>query len=73
MSVSLRELFFRQISVIGTSVGSSAEFAEAMAFVRRHDLRPVLHDVRPFDEAVQALYDLRESGHFGKSVIRVSA
>ncbi|MEU6413956.1 zinc-binding dehydrogenase [Microbispora sp. NPDC046933] len=73
VSVSLRELFFRQISVVGTSVGSSEEFAEAMAFVRRHDLRPVVHDVRPFDEAVQALHDLRESGHFGKSVIRVSA
>ncbi|MFF4775201.1 zinc-binding dehydrogenase [Microtetraspora fusca] len=72
VSVSLRELFFRQISVIGTSVGSSEEFAQAMAFVRRHDLRPVVHDVRPLGEAVEALHDLRESGHFGKSVIRIS-
>ncbi|MFE9659648.1 zinc-binding dehydrogenase [Streptomyces sp. NPDC005955] len=69
VTLSLRELFFRQISVLGTSMGSAEEFHAMLAFVAEHRLRPVVHRAFPLAEGAQALAELAGGSQFGKLVL----
>lgn len=55
LELSLRDLFFRQLSVRGTSVGSAEEFRDMLAVVTEHGIRPVIDSVVPLREAPDAL------------------
>ncbi|GAA2450295.1 quinone oxidoreductase family protein [Agromyces soli] len=69
--ISLRELFFRQLSLRGTSVGSAEEFRDALAFVREHGIRPVVDAVHPLDEAPAAMRASADGRTLGKTVFRM--
>jgi len=69
--LSLRELFFRQLSLRGTSVGSAEEFRDALAFVREHGIRPVVDAVHPLDEAPAAMRASADGRTLGKTVFRM--
>ncbi|MFF2021303.1 zinc-binding dehydrogenase [Streptomyces sp. NPDC058171] len=71
VTLSLRELFFRQISVLGTSMGSAEEFHAMLAFVAEHRLRPLVHRVFPLAEGAQALAELAGGSQFGKLVLTI--
>ncbi|MFD7547668.1 zinc-binding dehydrogenase [Streptomyces sp. NPDC059816] len=69
VTLSLRELFFRQISLLGTSMGSAEEFHAMLAFVAEHRLRPVVHRAFPLAEGAEALAELAGGSQFGKLVL----
>ena len=66
----LGDIFWRQLSVLGSSMGSMDEFREVTALFRGGLLEPVIDRVFPFDEAPQAYARLQASDQFGKVVIR---
>lgn len=55
----------------GIYVGSVAMFEEMNAFIARHQLRPVIDRVFPFEETREALRYLQSAQHLGKVVVRV--
>jgi zinc-binding alcohol dehydrogenase/oxidoreductase len=62
-------VFFKQLNIFGTTMGSDAEFAELVQFVEQHQLVPVVDSVRPLAEA-QAAYDHMHGGQqLGKIVL----
>ncbi|GGM41018.1 putative zinc-type alcohol dehydrogenase-like protein YogA [Longimycelium tulufanense] len=69
VAVSLRRLFFQQISLVGTSMGSAEEFTAMLDFVAAHQLRPIVDHVYPFADAPTALADLEQGDQFGKLVV----
>ena len=69
--VALRKIFWRQISLIGTTMGSPADWSAMIAFVARHKLKPVVSEVFALAQGTQA-FDLMERGaQFGKIVVRI--
>ena len=66
----LRHLFSKQLSLMGTYMGSKAELLQAadLFFARR--LRTVVHAVLPLAEARHAHEIMEASEHFGKIVLR---
>jgi zinc-binding alcohol dehydrogenase/oxidoreductase len=66
----LRKVFWKQLSILGTSMGSAADWRAMTAFVDHHALRPVISDVFPFARAVEAFELMERGGQFGKIVIR---
>ncbi len=69
--VALRKIFWRQISLLGSTMGSPADWSAMTAFVARHRLKPVVSDVLPLERAGEA-FDLMEAGRqFGKIVVRI--
>jgi NADPH:quinone reductase-like Zn-dependent oxidoreductase len=66
----LGDVFWKQLSVLGSSMGSMAEFREVTALLRNGSLSPVIDKVYPFAEAPQAYARLQASDQFGKVVIR---
>ena len=65
----LRQIFFRQVQVIGSTMGSHREFLDVMKCVFRGQLRPVIDRVLPLAEARKG-HELIEQRHvFGKVVL----
>ena len=67
--VDIRLLFWRQLSVLGSTMGTPAEFRTAMDMVFKGVVRPPIHAVLPLGEARRA-HELLEAGEvFGKLVL----
>ena len=62
-------LFYKQASIMGTTMGSSTEFAALLALVERTQLRPIVSSVRPLAEGAAAFADLEAGKQIGKVVL----
>jgi NADPH:quinone reductase-like Zn-dependent oxidoreductase len=71
-STELRYLFSKQLSLLGSYMGSKAELLEAATHYFAHRLRPVVHTVLPLAEARRAHEMMEASQHFGKIVLQVA-
>ncbi|MCY8454931.1 zinc-binding dehydrogenase [Bacillus spizizenii] len=61
----VRSLFFPQINILGTSMGSCEEFHDMLAFIERHKLRPVIDRTYPLEKACEAYTRMQEGRQFG--------
>jgi NADPH:quinone reductase-like Zn-dependent oxidoreductase len=68
-SLDLRHLFARQLSVLGSYMGSKADLMQAASCFFRGLLKPVVDSTWPLAEAAQAQRQLEASQHFGKIVL----
>lgn len=68
--IDLRLLFWKQASLLGTTMGTPAEYREAMELVFRGVVRPVIHTLLPLDRIREAHELLESGGVFGKVVLR---
>ena len=68
----LRHVFFRQISILGSTMGSKAVLFDVVDHVRAGRLKPVVDRVLPLREAAEAHRVLEEREAFGKVVLEVS-
>jgi NADPH:quinone reductase-like Zn-dependent oxidoreductase len=66
----LRYVFWRQITILGTTMATDAEFAAVMALVDRGRLAPVVGAVLPLEDAGRA-HALLESGAVAGKVVLV--
>lgn len=69
--LDIRYLFSRQLSILGSYMGSKAELLSVMELVRRRAVKPVLDKVFPLAEAADAHRRLENREQFGKIVLRV--
>ncbi len=67
--VDIRLLFWRQQSILGSTMGTPAEFREAMSLVYAGTVTPPIHAVLPLEQA-RAAHEMLEAGQvFGKIVL----
>lgn len=64
--LDMRKSFFRQINLLGTTMGSPADFAGMTKFVDAHKITPVVDRVFPLDQADAALRHMEAAAQFGK-------
>ncbi|MBI5365479.1 MAG: zinc-binding dehydrogenase [Planctomycetes bacterium] len=65
----LRHIFYRQISILGSTMGSPEEFRAVMSCIFRGRLRPVVYRTFPLEEAAAAHRLLESREPFGKLVL----
>jgi NADPH:quinone reductase-like Zn-dependent oxidoreductase len=70
VSLDLRLLFFKSLSLLGSTMGGRGELTEAMRFVASGAIRPVLDRVFPMEELPAAHAHLEARRAFGKVVLR---
>jgi NADPH:quinone reductase-like Zn-dependent oxidoreductase len=70
-SIDLRFLFGRQLSLLGSYMGTKGELLQAVPCFLAGQLRPVIDRVYPLAEAAAAQERLEAAGQFGKIVLRV--
>ena len=69
--IDLRFLFSRQLSLLGSYMGTKSELHTVMKLVAAGRLKPIVDRVFPLSEAVAAHAYLESSQQFGKVVLRV--
>ena len=68
-SADLTHVFFRQLSVIGSTMGSRADLESALLAASRGQLRPVIDSVLPLAEAARAHQLIEDRAVAGKLVL----
>jgi NADPH:quinone reductase-like Zn-dependent oxidoreductase len=66
---SLPHLFFKNLSLLGSTMGSRGELYEVLRLVERGALHPVVDRVLPLDGVAQGHRALEERRVFGKVVL----
>jgi zinc-binding alcohol dehydrogenase/oxidoreductase len=69
--VSPQIIFYKQLSIFGTTMGSEAEFAKMLKFVAKHKILPIVDSVFPIEKGNNALTLMDEGKQFGKIVLRI--
>jgi NADPH:quinone reductase-like Zn-dependent oxidoreductase len=72
VETDLRRMFWNQWTLMGSTMGSDAEFAAIVAELRAGRLLPPVDSVHPLEEGRAALARLQSGEQFGKVVLRVA-
>jgi zinc-binding alcohol dehydrogenase/oxidoreductase len=70
--VDFSHIFWNQISLLGSTMGTGREFGEMLELYRDGGLRPVVDKVFPLADAAAAHRRMEEAGQFGKIVLRIA-
>jgi NADPH:quinone reductase-like Zn-dependent oxidoreductase len=70
--IPLRAVFFKSLSILGSTMGSNAELGRLLPLVERGKLRPVVAETLPLAELADAHGKLAARGVFGKIVMTVA-
>ncbi len=68
----MRRVFWKQLSILGTSMGSPEDFAAMVAFVAEKKIVPLASHAFPLAEGNRALEAMEKADQFGKIVLAVS-
>ncbi|MGK7392258.1 MAG: zinc-binding dehydrogenase [Candidatus Cyclobacteriaceae bacterium M2_1C_046] len=68
--IDLYRMFWNQLTLQGTTMGSDKEFFDMIKFVEKHKIHPVIDSVRPFNKILSAFKDIQGSKSFGKLVVK---
>jgi NADPH:quinone reductase-like Zn-dependent oxidoreductase len=71
-TINIRLIFFKLLSILGSTMGSLAELHQIMQHVEAGRLRPVVDRVLPLDQIAEAHRVLESREAFGKVVLEVS-
>ncbi len=64
-----RRVFWNQISIKGSTMGSDQDFADMLAFVEQKKIHPIIDQVFSLKEAVQAFDRMKAGKQMGKIVL----
>ncbi len=71
-AIDLRHVFFRQVAILGSTMGSKGDLFEVLRHVEAGKLRPVVDRVMPLWSAAEAHRLLEDRKVFGKIVLEVA-
>lgn len=66
-----RRIFWKQLNILGSTMGNPQDFHEMTGFIKAHKIKPVLDKIFPFEEGNAALNRMEDGEQFGKIVIRI--
>lgn len=67
-----RKVFWKQLSLLGTTMGSPRDWAGLLELVNRTKLRPVVSSIYEFARAPEAFAAMEAGSQFGKLVLRIA-
>lgn len=69
--VSTRLLYWKQLSVFGSTMGTRDEFLSLLDFVEGRKIKPVIDNVYPLEDINAAFERMESSNQFGKIVLQI--
>jgi len=70
--INPQKLFWKQISIMGSTMGSPKEFEQMVEFVCEHNLVPVVDEVFTLAEGNKAIQKMEAGTQFGKLVLEIN-
>jgi zinc-binding alcohol dehydrogenase/oxidoreductase len=71
-NVSPRTIFWKQLSIFGSTMGTRDEFLSMLDFVHKHSLRPVIDRAFPLEQINEAMTAMESGDRFGKIILTIS-
>lgn len=68
----LPNMSVKEMTVIGSTMGSAVDFEEMLKFVEDFKIHPIVDDVFPFEDYKKALNKMEEGGNLGKIVLTIT-
>ena len=68
--VDLYRMFWNQLTLQGTTMGNDQEFGAMLEFVSKHQLKPVIDSIRPFNKIAESFNDILLPNKAGKIVFQ---
>ena len=69
--VDLFKLFWKQLQLIGSTMGSPADFQAMVEFTNRHQIKPAVDQTFPLAQVNEALQQMASSPQFGKLALQI--
>jgi zinc-binding alcohol dehydrogenase/oxidoreductase len=66
------EIFWKQLAIHGSTMGTNQDFAEMVAFVRDKKIKPIVDSIFPLEKTEEAMRYMEAGKQFGKIVVSVS-
>lgn len=66
-----QQIFLKQLSILGTSMGNEEEFEAMVQFVGLHQIKPVIDSSYPLAQIQQAFEKMKSGHQFGKIIINI--
>ena len=70
-TLNLRHVFWRQLSILGSTLASKSRLFEIMALMAAGRLKPVVHTVLPLEDIAEGHRLIESRSTFGKIVLRL--
>lgn len=70
-NLDLHKIFFKQLKLQGTTMGSDHEFSEMLAFVESYKIKPIIDSIFPFKKVVSAFDKMKSGEQMGKIVVSI--
>ncbi len=70
--VSPQIIFWKQISIMGSTMATDEEFAQMVQFVNKQQIMPIVDSVYPLAEGQQAFAKMADNKQFGKIVLKIA-
>lgn len=64
-------IYYKQAGILGTTMGSPADFESMLEFVTEHNMRPVIDKVYDIEQIADAFQHIENTNQFGKVVLRI--
>jgi zinc-binding alcohol dehydrogenase/oxidoreductase len=71
IQINIRNFFYGQYNLLGTTMGSAEEYTEMLDFMMVHQIHPVLDSVFPLHEYEQAFRRMENAAQIGKIGFRI--
>lgn len=66
------KIFWKQASILGTTMGSPIDFSNMLDFVKKHNIEPVIDKIFPMVDTELAFRQMENQEQFGKIVIKIT-
>lgn len=67
-----RKVFWNQIKLIGSTMGSDKDFINMLRYVEDHKIKPIIDEIYDLENAVDAFDKMKSGDQLGKLVIQIS-
>ncbi len=69
--IPTRLLYWKQISIHGTTMGTRDEFLSMIDLLESRNLKPVIDQVFPLEQVNDAFHRMKTANHFGKILLKI--
>ncbi|WP_207492220.1 zinc-binding dehydrogenase [Aridibaculum aurantiacum] len=69
-SLNPQKIFWKHLNIMGTTMGTPAEFEEMVKLFETHQIHPVIDKIFPMADAEVAIRKMDEASQFGKLVLQ---
>lgn len=66
-----RRIFWKQLNILGSTMGSPEDFSAMVSFVGKHKIHPIIDHAFPMQEGEAAFRRMDEAKQFGKIVLKI--